>query len=115
MLDAKLSSGLSVRMTEVFGTRWTSQYGDTLPDTWRRALADMSGADIGQGLIACLKEAREWPPSLPEFRRMCRPARRENEAAYHAPPERLLPHKLSDEERAKGREHIAALRSGLKS
>lgn len=100
-------SELWIRMTELYGHRWLSQYGETPADTWIRGLADMSTADLGTGIIACVKSGESWPPSLPEFRAYCRPPKRENAAAYvYSGP--MLPHKLSDEDRAKGRAAIAA-------
>lgn len=71
----------------------------------------MSTADLGVGLAGCLKGG-EWPPSLPEFRALCRPPKRENAAAYrYTGPS--LPHLLSDEERATGRAALASIRSKL--
>ena len=76
-------------------------------------MADMSAADLGVGIRALLESGNDWPPSLPGFRAMCRPAKRENAAMYRLPPSHQLPHKLSDEARAAGRQHIAKLKAGL--
>ena len=71
----------------------------------------MSAADLGQGIIACLKSGEAWPPSLPEFRAYCRP-KRENAAAYrYSGP--MLPHTLDDDARAKARALIATIRKAL--
>lgn len=40
--------------------------------TWSEGLADLAGDEIRAGLVACLN-ASDWPPTLPEFRRLCRP------------------------------------------
>ena len=74
----------------------------------------MSDADLGVGIRGCIQAASEWPPSLPAFRAMCRPARRENAAMYRVPATRQLPHQLSDERRSEGRAAIAAIRATLK-
>ena len=110
-LNARLSSELCVRLAELYGHKWVSQYGETLPETWARGLSDMSGADIGNGLIQCLKSGHEWPPSLPEFRAMCKP-KRENAAMYREFPP-MLENKVSDEQTAKAREAIRAMRAKL--
>lgn len=99
-------------MTEIYGHKWASQYGDVPCDTWARGLADMSSADIGQGLKACLRSGEGWPPSLPEFRVLCKPPKRENAAAYREFPP-MLEHKPSEEQKAKAREMIAAMRGRL--
>jgi len=108
-----LLSELWVRLAEIYGHKLVSAYGEIPPDTWAHALADCSAADIGTGLRACLESGEDWPPSLAAFLRMCRPMKRINEAAYVVPAERQLPHKLDDDERAKGRAIIAKLRRGL--
>lgn len=73
----------------------------------------MSSADLGMGIRGCIESGQEWPPSLPAFRAYCRPAKRENAGMYRLPPSRQLPHKISDEDRQKGREAIAAMKRGL--
>lgn len=101
-------------MTEIYGHKWTSSYGDSDADsTWAKGLADMSNAELKAGFFACLNSGEAWPPSLPQFRAMCRQPRekREHAAAYQAPPSLQLPHLLNDESRAKGRAAIAALKS----
>lgn len=112
MLNPRLASELCVRMSELYGHKWVSQYGETLPDTWARGLADLSGADIGTGLIQCLKLGHEWPPSLPEFRALCKPPKRENAAMYREFPP-MLEHKVSDEQKARAREMVAEMRRKL--
>ena len=94
-------------MAEIFGSRWTSQQPPTPTDGWIMTLADLSAADIGTGIWMLRESGREWPPTATEFRKWCKPPKRENEAMYHRPPDRQLPHKLDDARRAKGREAIA--------
>ncbi len=105
-------------MTEIYGHKWTSHYGEADSEgTWAKGLADMSGQELKTGFIACLHNGEAWPPSLPEFRVMCRPVKekRENAAAYrYTGPS--LPHKITDEDKARGRAAIAeAMRAALKS
>jgi hypothetical protein len=121
-LPAKVIGRVWLRMTEIYGHKWTSSYGDSDRDgTWAKALADMSLDDLKAGFIACITSGEAWPPSLPEFRAMCRPpapakpVQRENEAMYRVPPDRQIPHLLSEEARSSRRAAIAALRSKVKA
>ena len=79
------------RMTEIYAHKWTSVYGVEPVDTWVRGLSDMEPDDIAKGLEACLTNGDGWPPSLPEFRQLCRPAKvnRINAAMYEEKPKAL--------------------------
>ena len=102
-------------MTEIYGHKWPSSFGESDTDgTWAKGLADMTGEELKTGFVACITSGDEWPPSLQKFRVMCRPPaplKRENEAMYLFPPDRQLPHLLSDEARVVSRAAIASLRS----
>jgi len=68
------------RMTEVYGHRWTAQYGpEPAPGrshptlaTWARGLAGVGPAGLARGLERVVQAGGPWPPALPEFREMCR-------------------------------------------
>lgn len=62
-------------MGEIYGHKWSSQYGQSRSamDTWQRGLKDLTRDELGTGLRALLSRADPWPPSLPEFRQLCRP------------------------------------------
>lgn len=66
---------IHAHMLLTFGKKYTDQWGaidpDGLRDFWALQLAGYSAAEIRRGLAA-LGE-RDWPPTLPEFKRMCRP------------------------------------------
>lgn len=113
---AKVISRLWQRMQQMYGHSWHSAYGATDDGTWAVGLADFTAEEIGLGLRRCLDRNSSFPPSLPEFRALCRPKqKRENAAMYHIPPpDRMLPHKLTDEEREAGRGHLAALRDRVR-
>lgn len=74
-LPDALRRKLWVRMAEIYGHRWTSAYGDDSEGgaalTWAKGLAGLSPQQIGDGVTAALASADPWPPTLPEFRRMC--------------------------------------------
>lgn len=58
-----------------YGKKFTDQWGgaDTqaLIDHWSVEMAGYAGHEIKRGLSAM--EGRDWPPTLPEFKKMCRP------------------------------------------
>lgn len=66
---------LWLRMSEIYGYRWSSAYGEDADQgagtTWARGLAGMAPRDIATGLSAALVSSDPWPPTLPAFRAMC--------------------------------------------
>lgn len=74
------------RMLLSYGKKFTDQWGgaDTaeLIAYWSMEMGGYSGQEIARGLKAM--EARDWPPSLPEFKKMCRPPVDALKAYYEA-------------------------------
>lgn len=65
---------LWVLMTEMYGHKWTSAHGDSDSGTWGKVLHDISGQQIAFGMQTCASrtdDQSDWPPSAPEFRKMC--------------------------------------------
>ncbi len=62
---------LWTRLSEMYGHTWSSQQGDKPNDTWLRGLQDLTPAQYGAGLRACLARTSPFPPTLPEFRQLC--------------------------------------------
>jgi hypothetical protein len=65
---------LWVLMTEMYGHKWASVHGEKDSGTWGKVLHDISGNQIAIGMQACASRTddhAEWPPSAPEFRKMC--------------------------------------------
>ena len=69
------------RFSHLFGNRFENAYGPALSETgelhpiaatWAKALGGFTGEDLARGLRACLDRNDGWPPSLPEFRALCR-------------------------------------------
>lgn len=61
-------------MTDMYGHKWVSVHGEKDSGTWGKVLHDISGAQIAIGMQACATrtdDQAEWPPSAPEFRKMC--------------------------------------------
>lgn len=58
-----------------YGKKFTDQWGGTdtgaLIAHWSREMASYTGPEIKRGLAAM--EGRDWPPTLPEFKKLCRP------------------------------------------
>lgn len=112
LTNSKTMARFWLRMAEMYGHKWTAAQGEQPTETWSKALSALSADEIKTGLRACLTNGEAWPPSLPQFVALCRPRRRENARAYvWAGP--ALPHKLSDEQRDKGRQQIAEMRRSL--
>ncbi|WP_025516800.1 hypothetical protein [Bordetella trematum] len=63
-----------------FGQQWQGLTARELKDSWDQKLSGMTEREVRTGLTACL--TRDWPPSLPEFLRLCRPWMNP-EVAYH--------------------------------
>lgn len=83
-------------MTAIYGHKWASAYGETdADDTWASGLKDMTPQNLADGLRACLDRAEPWPPTLPEFRALCKP---ETPPAYHQEYVPLPKPKISKEE-----------------
>lgn len=72
------------KMLMQYGKKFTEQWGAINPDKmaahWGQELAGYSGPEVGRGVVAM--ESRDWPPTVPEFKRLCRPPV-DTLAAYH--------------------------------
>lgn len=71
------------RMEHLYGHRWAGQYGKALNDHGKLTLsarqwaADLAGFDTQQiraALQACETEHQDWPPTVPQFKALCRGA-----------------------------------------
>lgn len=65
-----------------FGDQWAQTDMDTLIAHWARELAGYTGAELKRGLDALA--TREWPPTLPEFKKLCRRPLDSTTAYYEA-------------------------------
>lgn len=65
-----------------YGSAWTQKYGsvgltiDELAEEWSIELGGLSGEEMARGVAAC--RSLKFPPSLPEFLTLCRPATASN-------------------------------------
>lgn len=53
-----------------FEEAWQTCIDDAI-DTWSEGLAGFTADEISSGLRGCM--SRDWPPTLPEFAKLCRP------------------------------------------
>lgn len=70
----KLMARLWVLMTEIYGHKWASTYGQADSGTWGKVLCDVTGRQIANGMQALARRTGDqaaWPPSAPEFRDLC--------------------------------------------
>lgn len=73
-------------MLACYGKRCTDQWcmvaqGDIV-EVWANELADLTHAELKRGKEAL--SSREWPPTLPEFKKLCRPPVDAMKAYYEA-------------------------------
>ena len=111
-LSQQVIDQLWLAMVSIYGHKWTSSFGECDADhIWARGLADMDFEDMKRGYIACIHRPDPWPPTLPEFRDLCRPAqpKREREAMYR--DNRALPPPPGNP--AVKDEHLATMREML--
>lgn len=66
---------LWLRMSECYGHRWTSAYGEDAGAgaglTWTKGLAKLTNEQLARGITQAIASADPWPPTLPAFRAMC--------------------------------------------
>lgn len=63
-----------------FAQQWQGLTARELKESWDHKLSGLRERDVRRGLVACLH--RDWPPTLPEFLRLCCPWM-DSEVAYH--------------------------------
>jgi len=83
----RLMVNLCERMTHIYGHKFTAWWGESavnsageltdVAQTWMSGLRGISGEQIANGLRACVGSGEVWPPTLPEFRAMCLPEKRD--------------------------------------
>lgn len=74
-MATKTMETLWLRLSEIYGHKWTSAYGTdssgSAGQTWAKGLSGLTAAQVGDGLKTSLASADPWPPTLPEFRSRC--------------------------------------------
>lgn len=109
-------------MGSMYGHRWTSSFGDSVdPDrVWAATLAGLDEAQVRHGMRQCVAQGHEWPPSAPEFRKLCTGTsdvsweHKRVEAADRERAARTLTHQPSPDERKRiARQHMDQIRRTL--
>jgi hypothetical protein len=59
------------RMTEIYGHKWVSSYGTEPNKPWSEYINNTSDIKLKHGLNLILENGYDWPPSLPEFIKLC--------------------------------------------
>ena len=63
------------KMEDRYGDLWATRYGSfprsRVKQTWAEDLGDLTGEEVARGVAAC--RSAKFPPTLPEFRALCRP------------------------------------------
>lgn len=92
---------LFMRFQTIWGIKWANvipneDYLNAAKMEWGEALHDLTGEEIAKG-IEYSRANLEWPPSIAEFRLICKP----NTPAYHKefPPGLPDDRRLSEENR----------------
>ena len=100
-------------MAGMFGRKWSSAYGDEVdPDNiWAKVLAGLSQKDINRGIKQVGESGMEWPPTAPEFRKLCVTMTREELDQLMENNQIALPKPASKEVSAKW---IAIIKKDLK-
>ena len=78
----RLFSRLSAMYGSKFVAMWEGFDLSGVKSVWVEDLAEFSPSEITAGVNAC--KSREWPPTLPEFIRLCRPSTDYERAFYDA-------------------------------
>ena len=80
VLGDKVMSKIWARMASIYGHKWSSHLGvvsdaeGRLTDAakmWQKGLVGVSLDSLKAGFDALVLDAHAWPPSLPEFRKLC--------------------------------------------
>lgn len=61
---------LWMKMTRIYGHKWSS-IAESDDGTWVAGLRGITPDQVAAALGRLVTMAREWPPTLPEFRKLC--------------------------------------------
>lgn len=58
-------------MTNLYGHKFTSVFGETPHEDWVTVFVGVTGRQIADGLNQCLENYPEWPPGAAQLRALC--------------------------------------------
>lgn len=93
-------------MASMYGHKFITNFGTSDDGTWLAGLQGFDKKQLATGLAACLKRSDPWPPTLPEFRALCRAQPRTMGDKLPALPKR--------HDRKKALKHIKKIKKILK-
>lgn len=100
-------------MEDRYGALWADRYGAfpraRVMRSWAEDLADMTRDELTRGVSAC--RDRKFPPTLPEFRELCRPAL-DYERAFIEAVEQMRKRETGDDEWSTPAVYWAAVKVG---
>ena len=73
LLEREIIQEVWLLMTRLYGHKWTAQFGDQVDpgNAWAASLKGVSKEQVKHGLNCLVLNGAEWPPSAPEFRKLC--------------------------------------------
>lgn len=66
-----LTAKLWPMMSQAYGYKFASQFGDEPSDVWIGALQGITGEQMANALLKCAEIYPQWPPGAIEFRSLC--------------------------------------------
>jgi len=63
------------RMSQAFGSKWVSCYGEKPSKLWADMIESLSNTQVAHGLTEMLKVKSDWPPDIRQFYQLCTSAR----------------------------------------
>lgn len=91
---------LWVNMNAFYGSRWLLEYGPatdqngqltSISEIWAKALDEADNSQIAVGIRKCVERDADYPPSLPEFLRLCGAGGMRRGGAYALLPAAIAP------------------------
>lgn len=98
---SKVMLRLWVFMSELYGYKFISQFGEEPSDVWTRTLSDLSAEEIKTGIDSLEKRSDEFPPGAIEFKKLCKGSQSPdgiNPLAYQQHPALSAPKPERDED-----------------
>ena len=91
----RLIERFSIMYGEKFTKQWENINPEMLRQAWAEELAGFTGDEIKSGIDAC--KTKSWPPTLPEFMQLCRPALDKERAYLEAAEQMRIRHSTGED------------------
>lgn len=103
--DRQVANRFWQAMGEIYGKAWTKQFGDEPTQIWTRKLYEIGVEKIAFGIEELIDNGMKFPPSLPEFIKVCQ---RKIRPAYHTNVVAITDN-LTHEQRENGIKHLSQI------